>query len=218
MSAASQVRTVAAVDNHESIVRGVRALIEAVPDELAFVGGHTDPSPLLAEGAPVPDLVVLDLWLDRDDAESSGAVAALTRRGSAVVLYTTEERPVPLRRAVSAGARGLALKNDGELALLQTLRTVLAGEFACSSELAAALVDDGGRAAELTEREVEVLELIADGLTKQQVARRLGISPHTVRTHMERARERYLALGRGPHNATALVQQAKRDGYGATRL
>jgi DNA-binding NarL/FixJ family response regulator len=214
----SAQRTVAVVDNHESILRGVRTLIDGAPGEFEFVGGFAEPGVLLSSTASAPDAVVLDLWLDRDDADSSWAIGGLVARGSAVILYTTEERPLPLRRAVSAGACGLALKNDGEAALLETIRAVLDGEFACSSELAAALIDDRGRAADLTDREVEVLDLIADGLTKQQVARRLGISPSTVRTHMERVREKYLLLGREVFNTTTLIQQARRDGYGAHRL
>lgn len=214
----SDIPTIAAVDNHESILRGIQGLIDAAPDEFAFVGGFEEPGMLLNGETPAPAVVVLDLWLDRDDADSSWAIEELVTRGSAVVLYTTEERPMPLRAAVSAGARGLALKNDGEAALLETIRTVLAGEFACSSELAAALIDDRGRAADLTDREVEVLVLIADGLTKQQVARRLGISPSTVRTHMERTREKYLVLGREVPNSTTLVHEARRDGYNAKRL
>ena len=115
---------------------------------------------------------------------------------------------------MQAGAAGLALKNDGATALVAALRGVAAGEFSCSSELAAALIDDEGRAANLAPREVEVLESLADGLTRDQVGSRLGVTEGTVKTYLGRIREKYLALGRDVTNSTSLVLEAQRDGYG----
>jgi DNA-binding NarL/FixJ family response regulator len=206
--------SVAVVDNHEAIQRGIAAIIESHPEEFRFVGGFGDPAPLLEQPSAAPDVVVLDLWLGRDDADSIWAIEPLVARGSAVLLHTTEERPVKLRRAVAAGALGLALKNDGEAALLNAIRGVAAGEFTCSSDLAAALVEDGGRAASLAPREVEVLESLADGLTRDQVAARLGVSDGTVKTYLARVREKYLTAGRDVTNTASLIRESQRDGYG----
>lgn len=208
--------TVTVVDNHDVIQRGVAAILEGVPDEFTFVGGYPDPNPLLSGSVPPPDVVVLDLWLGRDDVDSVWAIEPLRRAGSAVLLHTTEERPVRLRAAVQAGVLGLALKSDGEGAFLDVLRGVAVGEFRCTSELASALLEDGGRAAQLAPREVDVLSSLADGLTRDQVASRLGISEGTVKTHLTRTREKYLALGRDVTNSTSLVVEAHRDGYGTS--
>lgn len=205
--------TVAVVDNHETVQRGVASLLDDVPAEFRYVGGHPDPGPLLRGEAPVPDVVVLDLWLGRDDVDSVDAIAPLRAAGAAVLLHTSEERPVKLRAAVRAGALGLALKSDGADAFLAALRGVAASEFACSSELAAALLHDPDRAATLAAREIQVLESLADGLTREQVARRLGLSDATIKTYLARVREKYLLLGRDVTNAASMVRESQRDGH-----
>ncbi|MGO4131278.1 LuxR C-terminal-related transcriptional regulator [Janibacter sp. RAF20_2_2] len=208
--------TVALVDNHEVVQRGIAAIIATVPQEFVCVGAYTDPGPLLDDPDRCPAVVVLDLWLGRDDADSGWAIEPLRQAGASVLLHTTEERPVRLRSAVQAGALGLALKSDGADAFLDVLRGVAMGEFGCTSELASALLADGGRAARLAPREVDVLTSLADGLTRDQVAARLGISEGTVKTHLMRTREKYLALGRDVTNSTSLVVEAHRDGYGTS--
>lgn len=205
--------TVAVVDNHEAMQRGVAAILAEARPEFRYVGGYLDPAPLTAGTVAVPDVVVLDLWLGRDDADSLDAIQPLRAHGAKVLLHTSEERPVKLRAAVRAGALGLALKSDGAEEFLVALRGVAAGEFACSSELAAALLEDSGRAANLAVREIQVLQSLADGLTRDQVASRLGVSDGTVKTYLGRIRDKYLALGRDVTNATSLVLEAQRDGY-----
>lgn len=205
--------TVAVVDNHEAIQRGIATILADLPGEFVLVGSYHDPDPLTSGEARIPDIVILDLWLGRDDADSLGAIEPLCSGGAAVLVHTSEERPVKLRAAVRAGALGLALKNDGVKQFVAALRGVAAGEFACSSELAAALLEEPDRAANLAVREVEVLESLADGLTRDQVAARLGVSEGTVKTYLARVRDKYVALGRGVTNATSLVLEAQRDGY-----
>lgn len=207
--------TVAVVDNHDTIRRGVASVLAEWPDEFTFVGGFPTPVPLTSGEVATPDIVVLDLWLERDDADSLWAIEPLRARGASVVLHTAEERAIKLRAAVAAGALGLALKNDGDDAFLDTLRRVSDGEFACTSELAAALLEDGGRAARLAPREIAVLDSLRDGLTRDQVGARLGVTTGTVSTHLGRVRQKYMDLGRPVTNVTSLVVEAHRDGYGA---
>jgi len=205
--------TVAVVDNHEAVQRGIAAVVEELPAEFSLVGCYPDPEPLIVGAIAVPDIVILDLWLGRDDVHSLGAIEPLREAGTRVLLHTSEERPARLRAAVQAGVLGLALKSDGTDDFLATLRGVAAGEFACSSELAAALLEDGRQTPSLARREIDVLESLADGLTRDQVALRLGISGATVKTYLTRIREKYLALGRDVTNATSLILEARRDGY-----
>lgn len=205
--------SVAVVDNQAVVRRGVAAILGAHANEFVFAGAYADLGPLVDDDVAAPEVVVLDLWLGRDDSDAVWAIETLRARGSAVLLHTTEERPVLLRRAVAAGVLGLALKNDGDDALLEALRGVAAGEFSCSSELASALLEDDRRAAKLAAREVEVLECLADGLTRHQVASRLNISEATVKTYLARVRDRYLALGRSVTNTASLIGEARRDGY-----
>ena len=118
-----------------------------------------------------------------------------------------------LRSAVLAGCHGISLKNDGVHSLYLALRDVACGGFACSSVLAEALVSDPLLAASLTPREVGVLECLHDGLTRDQIARRLGIAAGTIKTHLESVRAKYLGLGRTVTNSTSLVREARRDGW-----
>lgn len=202
---------VAIVDNHEMIREGVARLLG---DQAAFVvvGSYPDVAPVLASQS-APDLVVLDLYLGRDDQTSVPSIPDLIDRGSKVVIHTAEERPIPLRAAVAAGASGIVLKNDSGASLLDVITRVVGDEFVCSSILAHALVSDPALAPKLTERERDVLQNIDDGLTHFQVARRLGISEHTVRTHLRAVSAKYVELGREVPNVVRLVREADRDGW-----
>lgn len=204
--------TFVSIDNHELVVDSMAALARRRADELTYVGGVGDVTELDRSG-PAPDVVVLDLYLGRDDTVSTPAIPGLVAWGSAVVVHTSAELPVPVRQAVAAGASGLTLKNDGPDRLAEAILEVADGGFACSSTLAAALLDDAGLVAALTPREVEALQGIDDGLTRRQVAGRLGIAESTVTDHLKSARTRYLALGRPVTNAQSLLREARRDGW-----
>lgn len=204
--------TFVSIDNHELVVDSMAALAQRRADELTYVGGVGDVTELDRSG-PAPDVVVLDLYLGRDDTVSTPAIPGLVAWGSAVVVHTSAELPVPVRQAVAAGASGLTLKNDGPDRLAEAILEVADGGFACSSTLAAALLDDAGLVAALTPREVEALQGIDDGLTRRQVAGRLGIAESTVTDHLKSARTRYLALGRPVTNAQSLLREARRDGW-----
>ena len=203
--------TVAVVDNHDVVRDGLLAVLGGA-EEFRPVGGFAEIAPVL-QLAQAPQVVILDLYLGRDDRTSVPGIPGLIAHGCLVVLHTAEERPVPLRDAVAAGVSGLSLKNDGTAALLDVIMQVVSGEFVCSSALAGALIHDGGRAARLTDREVEVLRSLDDGLTQQQAGRRLGISEETVKTHLRSVRAKYGELRREVTNTASLVREAGRDGW-----
>lgn len=205
--------SVAVIDNHESMREGVEAMLRSHPDEFVVTGSYVDVESLSASPDPNPHAVVLDLRLGRDDTLSTEWVGPLVAGGSIVLMHTSEERPAHLRAAVSAGAAGVSLKNDGIGALYLALKEVCSGGFACSSVLADALVNDSRILASLTPREIEVLEGLYDGLTREQVARRLGIGSGTIKSHLESVREKYLQLDRPVTNAASLVREATRDGW-----
>lgn len=200
------------VDNHASIVDSMAALAQRHPEELSFLGGVTDLAELDLAG-PAPDVVVLDLYLGRDDTVSTGAVPGLVAWGAAVLIHTSAEFPVPVRQAVAAGAAGLSLKNDGPERLKDAVLEVADGGFACSSTVATALLTDPTLAASLTGREAEIVRGIDDGLTRRQVASRLGIAESTVTDHLKSVRARYVALGRPITNAQSILREARRDGW-----
>lgn len=212
-NSAGPVVTVAVVDNHEATCRGVETMLAAHADQFEVAGSFADVESLQREVAVTPEVVVLDLRLGRDDLISTPWIESLTAAGSRVLLHTSEERPAILRAAIARGAHGLSLKNDGIDGLYTALCEVSQGGFACSSVLAEALVSDSRLIAALSPREVEVLESLHDGLTRDQVARRLGIGVGTIKTHLESTRQKYLALDRSVTNAASIVREAARDGW-----
>jgi DNA-binding NarL/FixJ family response regulator len=199
---------IAVVDNHEVVRDGIVSRLAAADDlEIVAVAPTVES---LEPGMWGPGVVVvLDLWLD--DGDSVPAIPALVGAGHHVLMFTTEERPVPLRRAVAAGACGLILKSDPVATVEEGVRAAAQGAFFCSGPLAHALLTGPG-IAQLSERQVDILRGLADGLDYRGVAAALGCSEGTVRTHLGRIRERFVAIGLEPTNSLDLVRLATAQG------
>jgi DNA-binding NarL/FixJ family response regulator len=204
--------TVAVLDNQEVVRDGVAAAVQRHADELRLVGSYGALQDVDLT-APGPDVLVLDLYLGRDDVLVLDHIPALVGWAGVVVLHTAEEKPVPLRRALALGVHGVILKNDGTEALISVMRTAAEGDFVCSSVVAEALVNDQSLAPRLTGREVEVLINLRDGLTQRQVGSRMQVAEETVRAHLKSIRGKYVDAERGVTNAASLVREAGRDGW-----
>lgn len=159
---------------------------------------------------PGPDVLVLDLYLGRDDLLVLDHIPALVDWAGVVVLHTAEEKPVPRRRALARGVHGVILKNDGADALISVIRSAVGGDFACSSVVAEALTNDRTLTPRLTSREVEVLSNLRDGLTQRQVGSRLKVAEETLRAHLKSIREKYVEASRDVTNTSSLVREAGR--------
>ena len=199
----------ATVDNHEVVREGVSSRIAAAAPEIAVVASTGSVEELVALDVE-PTVVLLDLWLEEGD--SLDHIPALTQRAR-VLLYTTEQRPVPLRAAVALGAGGLSLKSDPLDVVVEGVRQVAAGEFYCSGALAHALLTDERAVAELSERQVEILQALSDGLDYRGVATLFGCSQGAVKTHLARVREKFEAIGHWPGNSHHLTRLATEQGY-----
>lgn len=204
--------TVAVLDNQEVVRDGVAAAVQRHADELRLVGSYGALQDVDLT-APGPDVLVLDLYLGRDDVLVLDHIPALVGWAGVVVLHTAEEKPVPLRRALALGVHGVILKNDGTEALISVMRSAAEGDFVCSSVVAEALVNDQSLAPRLTGREVEVLINLRDGLTQRQVGSRMQVAEETVRAHLKSIRGKYVDAERGVTNAASLVREAGRDGW-----
>lgn len=177
------------VDDHLAMRRGIELLLREAGFRVAGVAGS------LAEARAVLsrrrfDVALLDIQLGRES--SLGLVQDLLRRdpGAPIVLYTGyTSSDAALNEAVRAGARGFVLKSSEPSRLEAALRAVAEGGTYVDPELAVLLSHDGQlhRLATLSGRELEVLELLADGLNGQAIAERLFLSPETVRTHVRNA-------------------------------
>ena len=176
---------VAIVDDHAVLRAGIRSRLEPEPD-IAVVG-EAETAEQAAErcAALKPDVVLLDLLLPRQNG--CEAIPALLRRspGSRVLVLSSQTAPSWVRRALTAGASGYLSKRASDRDLAAAIRCVASGEGFVEPALGPRLVVDNSQAAleALSERERDVLQLLALGYTNQEIAARLFISVRTVDTH-----------------------------------
>ena len=176
------------VEDHLAVRKGIELLLRGEGMRVAGVAAEVaDARALLSRRRH--DVALIDLNLQ------GGTGLELVRHlleqdpEAAVVLYTGFTDPHQLREATLAGARGFVLKASPPAALVGALRRVAAGGTYIDPDLAS-LISDGqstARLGALSPRERQVLELLAEGLTGEEVAGRLHLSPETVRTHVRNA-------------------------------
>ncbi len=201
---------VAIVDDQPIVRRGLSALLELVPD-LTLVAAVAAPErlPWTGTGRITADVVVSDLF----PATARPAVDAIRRMAQHVPVLVTSSSPDPLHAlaAAHAGAAGYIMKNAAEETYLAGIRTVAAGTFYMSRQLAdlvqEALPNSGAvpRGATLSMREQQALAYIAGGLTHQEAAARMGVSKATLDTYVTRVRTK-LQLGNKAELALAALR------------
>jgi NarL family two-component system response regulator LiaR len=180
------------VDDHQVVRQGVRAFLDTQPD--MFVVGEAEAGEtavkLAAEHAP--DVVLMDLLMPgMDGVEATRRIKKISPRTQIIILtsYHDDEHIFP---AIRAGALSYVLKNIGPAELSEVVRKAAVGEAVLNSRVAARLVQEfhgSGHDApnpfiELTDRELEVLRLIADGQRNAAIANELVISEKTVKNHV----------------------------------
>lgn len=186
---------VVVVDDHTLMRQGLVGLLDDEPDiEVIGQAGDISSARKTIE-AMSPDMILMDLGLP--DGSGLDLTAELTDANPEmrILVVTMHERDDYLFQALRAGASGYVLKGADVQELLTAVRTVAGGETYVDQSLTGKLVADyltrldGGENRTqydgLTEREREVLTLIADGLTSAEIGERLFLSPHTVQTHRD---------------------------------
>ena len=205
---------VAALDDHYITLVGLRALAAEHPEQVTVTRAASSVAELLADGLDA-EVVLLDLLGVPDQRDPDDTVRQLTARGVKVVLHTSSVAPLRIRTAMAAGAVGLVLKAHGET-VLEAVRLAAAGEYAVTGELAYVLVNDPELMARLAPREIEGLTLLAQGVPKKAIGRKMTgreIKTATVSTYFSRIGAKYAALGRPVGNSVDLIREAYRDGY-----
>ena len=177
------------VDDHEVLAASLGVVLDAEPD-IATAGVATtleQARRLVADHAP--DVVLLDHRMP--DGDGVAAIPALREEcpTMGVVVLTASTADHVLLSAIENGASGFLSKTRGLDEVTQAVRAAAAGESVISPELLARLLPRFGRgksqsAEDLTEREHEVLALVAEGLSNAAIAQRLVVSVHTVRNHI----------------------------------
>lgn len=169
-------------DDHPVVRAGLRAILENAPD-MVVLGECSDGRQAIALASELaPDVVLMDLRMAGLDGVAATAeiVAATSCR---VVVLTTFDTDGDILRAVRAGATGYLLKDAPETELLHTIRAAARGETVLAAPVATRLVNAVRRPA-LSDRELEVLRLVAIGLSNVDIGVRLHVSPATVKTHL----------------------------------
>jgi DNA-binding NarL/FixJ family response regulator len=179
------------VDDHQVVRRGLRTFLE-VQDDIEVVGEAADGSEGVARTEELrPDVVLMDVKMPGTDGiEALRRLRDLGNPAKVLIVtsFTEQRTVVP---ALRAGAAGYVYKDIDPDALAGAIRSVHAGHVLLQPEVAGALLSQeegnggsGGRGGTLTEREREVLGLIADGRSNREIARALVLSEKTVKTHV----------------------------------
>ncbi len=203
------------VDDHTIVRQGLRSILDLEPD-FTVVGEAADAEQAVAETARLnPDVVLLDLMLnDRAPAAGLDVCAELHERhpGVRIVVLTTFLEERLLLGALRRGASGYALKDVDVAELARIIRSVHGGQSAFDPRSANLVVrslagEPGPPARPLSERELEVIRLVARGATNPRVARELYVSESTVKYHLRTAMRKL-----GASDRTELVYRASARG------
>ena len=185
-------------DDHELMRNGLRAILDAQQD--IEVVGEAEHGALAVENAIrlYPDVVIMDIRMPRlDGIEATKRLALQGEKAPKVLVLTTFDLDEYVYQALRAGAAGFLLKDTPPRQLAEAVRTIAAGESLLAPAVTKRLIEryvsrppgDTARRerfAELTERELEVLQLITRGLSNAEIGARLFLSEATVKTHVTR--------------------------------
>ena len=206
-------------DDHEVVRRGLRALLETHPDWEVCGEAADGRAAVERTEALAPDIVVMDIGMPQLNGFDATRQILERTRGIEVLVLSMHESEHFVREVIGAGARGYVLKSDAGRDLVAAVEALLRRETFFSASVAAsvrasALQVRGAKrpslrpAGELTRREREVLQLLAEGRANKAVAKLLGISVNTAETHRARIMRKL-----GLKSLAELVRYAIRNGF-----
>jgi DNA-binding NarL/FixJ family response regulator len=202
-------------DDHTLVRAGLRKLLESVP-QVDVVGEAQDGLELLELAAKLkPDLVVLDIAMPGLNGLEAAARLQRSAPATRVLVLSMHQSEEYVRQALRSGASGYLLKDAAPLELEMALAAVMRGETYLSPAVSKGVVsdyvkrlrDEDNPGAQLTSRQREVLQLIAEGQSTKEIARRLDLSVKTVETHRTQLMKQL-----DIHEVAGLVRYAMRSG------
>ncbi|BCZ21361.1 response regulator transcription factor [Mycobacterium senriense] len=207
---------VAIIDDHDVVHAGVEAWCAKADPPINVVGSFHNPRQYFARYLTQPsdevDVVIFDLQIDgrRPDWDTLGK---LCDAGQPVIVFSHMFADEVILTSLDLGALTYLVKTEGQRHLIEAVHSAHAAEPYVGPRMAKALINDQtqGRI-NLSEREKEVLIAWFQTESKDLVGRRLFIAPTTVRTHLQRARAKYAAVGRPAPTKSALLARAIEDG------
>lgn len=171
------------VDDHSILREGVAEILhQAGPDTETIQAGSISDALALVHARPELDAIVLDISMPGESGLSAIAEFHAVTPAPVIILSSSED-PMIVRQAIALGARGYVAKSSGAETLLTALRTVLSGEVHMPSFMDEMTIVPGTRGV-LTQRQMEVLEAICDGLSNKDIGQKLDLSEKTVKVHV----------------------------------
>jgi two-component system, NarL family, response regulator NreC len=180
-------------DDHGVVRKGLRFLLESEPD-MEVAGEASDGREAVDSAAKLnPDIVVMDIAMPRLNGIDATAQIVKHYPAVGVIVLSMHSDEEYLVRTLTAGAKGYLLKDSAESDLVTAVRTVAKGKPFFSAAISQTLLEDYLRQLQqkglsdsydlLTDREKEVLQLLAEGKSNKEVATVLDVSPYTIETH-----------------------------------
>lgn len=185
------------VDDHAMLRAGFRTILDAQPDITVVGEASTGTEAVAAASALRPDVICMDVQMpDMDGIEATRRVVAAPDSHAAIAIVTTFDRDDYLFSALDAGASGFLLKNAGPEDLVAAVRALAAGDGMLAPEVTRRVLQRFGREGSgaptlvpsepFTDREAEVLALMAEAMSNAEIGARLYIGEATVKTHVSR--------------------------------
>jgi len=199
---------VAIADDQQLIRGGFRSLLESEPDIEVVGEAGTGTEAVALVTAEKPDVVLMDIRMPGGDGlwATEQIVANADLAETRIVIVTTFEIDEYVGQAIRAGASGFLVKDTEPVELIRAVRVVAGGDALLSPGVTKRLLEriagdlkdapDTAQLAVLTDREREVLALVGQGLTNEEIGRELFLSPLTAKTHVSRIMSKLLARDR----------------------
>jgi DNA-binding NarL/FixJ family response regulator len=200
------------VDDHPVTREGLRTLLELSGDAAVVVVGEAGSGEEAVEQVVQlePDVVFMDVRMPGISGIEATKQIRKAHPGTKVILITIDESRGAISEAIQAGVSGYLLKDASADALVDAAKQAVEGRAVIHPQLTKTFieevqhVEDAPTTTPLSKREREILQMVANGSTTKEVARDLGISPHTVKTHLERIFEKLGANDRAQAVAIAI--------------
>ena len=207
------LRQIFLVDDHPMMREGLSQLISQEKD-LAICGEAEDAAAALQQIEKLkPDLVLADVSLRTSNGLDLIKDLKLRAPSVAVLVISMHDESLYAERVLRAGGRGYIMKQEGGSRLMQAIRQVLDGGTYVSEKISARILDwfsgrpshDASPVGKLSDRELQVFQLLGEGLSTKQVAAQLHVSPKTVEVHRVNIKQK-LGLGTAPELIRAAVR------------
>jgi DNA-binding NarL/FixJ family response regulator len=198
------------VDDHPVTREGLHAALD-VEDGVEVVGEAASGEQAIEDAGDLkPDVVFMDVRMPGMGGIEAARAIRQASPDTKVILVTVDESRASISEAIQAGVSGYLLKDTSADELVNAARLAVEGKAVIHPQLTRAFIEEvqtaekKGDAAALSRREKEILQKVAYGATTKEVAHDLGISPHTVKTHLERIFEKLGANDRAQAVAIAI--------------